>query len=257
MSQTARLRIQVFPSRLRATILLLALVVLLGSIKMTGAIEQRLLYFPDRQLVATPAIFDLPYEEVTLTTSDNIQLHGWFTHGEKGKPVVLFFHGNAGNISHRIDNIRLLHKLGLSVFIFDYRGFGKSGGTPSEAGLTKDALAALNWLQTTGWKSEQITYFGRSLGAGVAVNLADLKPPAKLILETPFTSLPAMGRQHYPLLTTALSWMLRDRFDNLTKIDQIDVPLLIFQGDRDTIVPQSAHSFPFTWKKRCSFIRRP
>ena len=112
MSQGARLRIQVFPSRLRATVLLLALVVLLGSIKMTGALEQRLLYFPDPQLVATPAIFGLPYEEVALTTSDNIQLHGWFTPGKEGKPVVLFFHGNAGNISHRIDNIRLLHKLG-------------------------------------------------------------------------------------------------------------------------------------------------
>ena len=119
MSQVARLRLQVFPSRLRATVLLLALVVLFGGMKMTGAIEQRLLYFPDPQLVSTPAIFDLPYEEVVLTTSDNIQLHGWFTPGEKGKPVVLFFHGNAGNISHRIDNIRLLHRLGLSVFIFD------------------------------------------------------------------------------------------------------------------------------------------
>ena len=206
---------------------------------MTGAIEQRLLYFPDPQIVATPAVFDLQYEEVTLTTSDNVKLHGWFVPGEDGKPVVLFFHGNAGNISHRLDNIRLLHKLGMAVFIFDYRGFGKSQGTPSEKGLTRDAIAALNWLKSRDWSDDQIVYFGRSLGAGVAVNLAEKHPPAKLILETPFTSVRAMGRYHYPILNITLGWMLRDQFDNLEKINQIDVPLLIFQGDRDSIVPES------------------
>jgi hypothetical protein len=206
--------------------------------KMSGAMEQRLLYFPDRQLVSTPAIFDLTFEEVVFTASDNIELHGWFTPGDEGKPVVLFFHGNAGNISHRIDNIRLLHKLGLSVFIFDYRGFGKSAGRPSEVGLTKDAVAALDWLQKSGWQREEIIYFGRSIGAGVAVNLADNHPPAKLILETPFTSVRAMGRQHYPLLSLTLGWILRDQFDSLEKIDRIKTPLLIFQGDRDSIVPE-------------------
>ena len=206
---------------------------------MTGAMEQRLLYFPDLQLVATPAIFNLPYEEVTLTTSDNILLHGWYIPGEEGTPVVLFFHGNAGNISHRLDNIRLLHKLGVAVFIFDYRGYGKSQGTPSEAGLTKDALAALDWLEGQGWVDDQIIYFGRSIGAGVAVNLAVQQPPSRLILESPFTSVRAMGRQHYPFLSMTLSWMLRDQFDNLDKVRRIDVPLLIFQGDQDSIVPES------------------
>lgn len=206
---------------------------------MTGAMEQRLLYFPEPQVSATPAVFDLPFDEVTLTTSDNVQLHGWFIPGEEGKPVVLFFHGNAGNISHRLDNIRLLHKLGVAVLIFDYRGYGKSQGTPSETGLTKDALAALNWLQTNGWQPEHIIYFGRSLGAAVAVNLADQQKPARLVLETPFTSIRAMGRQHYPLLTITLGWMLRDQFDNLEKISRIDVPVLIFHGDRDSIVPES------------------
>ncbi len=206
---------------------------------MTGALEQRLLYFPDSQIVATPAIFDLLYEEVTLTTTDNVKLHGWFVPGEEGKPVVLFFHGNAGNISHRLDNIRLLHKLGVAVLIFDYRGFGKSQGTPSEAGLTRDALAALDWLHNQDWENDQIVYFGRSLGAGVAVNLADRQKPAKLILETPFTSVRAMGRQHYPLLSMTLGWMIRDRFDSLEKISQSNMPLLVFQGDRDSIVPEA------------------
>ena len=213
---------------------------------MTGAIEQRLLYFPDPQIVATPAIFDLLYEEVSLTTSDNIQLHGWFIPGEEGKPVVLFFHGNAGNISHRLGNIRLLHELGVAVFIFDYRGFGKSQGTPSEAGLTKDAIAAHNWLTNNGWAADRIVYFGRSLGAGVAVNLADRQKPVKLILETPFTSVREMGRRHYPLLSLTLGWMLRDNFDSLEKIGRIDAQLLIFQGDRDAIVPEAIAKKLFT-----------
>ncbi len=204
---------------------------------MSGAMEQRLLYFPEPQLIGTPAIFSLDYETVALTTSDNIQLHGWFLPGDEGKPVVLFFHGNAGNISHRLDNLHLLHNLGLSVFIFDYRGFGKSAGTPSEAGLTRDALAALDWLKKEGWDSKNIIYFGRSLGAAVAVNLAEYEAPAKLILETPFTSVRAMGRQHYPLLTMTLGWIIRDQFDSLEKIGRLEVPLLIFQGDRDKIVP--------------------
>lgn len=206
---------------------------------MTGALEQRLLYFPDPQLYATPAIYNLPFDDVTLTTSDNIQLHGWFISGETGKPVVLFFHGNAGNISHRIDNLRLISEMGLSVLIFDYRGYGRSAGSPSESGFSKDALAALNWLKGQGWESDQIIYFGRSLGAAVAVTLADKQEPAKLILETPFTSVQAMGRHHYPLLNMTLGWLLRDRFDNLEKIGRVDVPLLIFQGDRDSIVPES------------------
>jgi fermentation-respiration switch protein FrsA (DUF1100 family) len=205
--------------------------------KMTGAMEQHLLYFPEPVLVATPAIFDLSYEEVTFTTSDDIDLHGWFVPGEKKAPVILFFHGNAGNISHRIDNIRHLHKLGLNTFIFDYRGYGKSAGTPSEAGLTRDALSALSWLKNSGWQSEKIIYFGRSLGSAVAINLAVNHPPDKLIIETPFTSLREMGRHHYPLLNLTLGWLLRDQFNSLEKIKQIEVPLLIFQGDRDNIVP--------------------
>lgn len=238
MTETSRLRIRVFPGYLRTALLLLASAVLLGGMKMTGTIEQRLLYFPDREVSSSPANFGLEYEELKLTTSDNISLHGWFIPGVKDRPVILFFHGNAGNIVHRLDNISLLNRLGLNVLIFDYRGFGKSTGSPSESGLTRDALAAHAWLTANGWQQEQIIYFGRSLGAGVAINLARQHPPARLILETPFTSVPAMGRQHYPILTTALSWMLRDRFDNLDKIGAIEVPLLVFQGDRDTIVPE-------------------
>ncbi|MBE0501039.1 MAG: alpha/beta hydrolase [Desulfuromonadales bacterium] len=231
------LQIRIFPTRLRTALLLFALVALLGGMKMSGTMEQRLLYFPDPHLVATPAVYDLAYKEVVITTTDNIQLHGWFVPGEKEKPVVLFFHGNAGNISHRLDNIRLLHKIGLNTFIFDYRGFGKSRGRPSEQGVNEDAIAALGWLKSRGWSAENTIYFGRSLGAAVAVNLADRYAPAGLILETPFTSLRDMGRQHYPLLTLTLGWILRDNFNNLEKIRRIKAPLLIFQGDQDAIVP--------------------
>jgi fermentation-respiration switch protein FrsA (DUF1100 family) len=204
-----------------------------------GAMEHTFLYFPMKELVATPAIFDLPYEEVLFPAADGALLHGWFVPGTSGKPLILFCHGNAGNISHRIENLYLFRReTGVSVFIFDYRGYGKSEGTASEEGTYADARGALEWLENRGWKPERMIYFGRSLGAGVAVQMALEKQPAGLVLETPFPSVSAMGRHHYPFLYTLLSWAVQARYDSLEKIPGIRVPLLIFQGDRDFIVPE-------------------
>jgi hypothetical protein len=204
-----------------------------------GAMEQSFLYFPTRELVATPAALDLPYEEVHFSAEDSVPLHGWFVPGEPGKPLILFCHGNAGNISHRIENLYLFRReLGVSVLIFDYRGYGKSEGTASEEGTYADARGALEWLENQGWEPERMIYFGRSLGAGVAVQMALEEEPAGLVLETPFPSVAAMGRRHYPFLYTLLSWSVRARYDTLGKIPRIRVPLLIFQGDRDAIVPE-------------------
>ena len=204
-----------------------------------SAMEHHFIFFPDRPLVATPALYDLAYEDVHFPAADGTALHGWFLPGEAEQPLILFFHGNAGNISHRLNNLRLLHRLGLNVFIFDYRGYGSSAGKAGEEGTYRDARGALTWLQARGWSPPRIVYFGRSLGAAVAVQLALETPPAGLILETPFTSIAAMGRHHNPILYFALGWLLDARYDNLAKIGRIRVPLLIFQGDRDTIVPKS------------------
>jgi len=202
-----------------------------------GALEQRYIYFPDRHLVATPAAVGLAYEEVRFAAADGTGLHGWFLPGDAGRPLVVFCHGNAGNISHRLESLGLLHGLGLSVFIFDYRGYGQSAGTPSEEGTYADARGALAWLQQRGWTPSRLLYFGESLGAAVALQLAVEQPPAGLVLEAPFTSIAAMGRHHYFLLHFLLGWLLDARYDNLDKIDRVRSPLLIIQGEADSIVP--------------------
>jgi hypothetical protein len=179
----------------------------------------------------------LAYEEVRFAAADGTALHGWFLPGDAGRPLVVFCHGNAGNISHRLESLDLLHGLGLSVFIFDYRGYGQSAGTPSEEGTYADARGALAWLRQRGWTPAQMVYFGESLGAAVAVQLALEHPPAGLVLEAPFTSIAAMGRHHYLLLHLLLGWLLDARYDNLDKIDRVRSPLLIIQGEADSIVP--------------------
>lgn len=223
--------------RVLAHLSLLAL--MLTPLTAEGVMEHQFVYFPDRDLVATPALFDIPYEEVTFVAVDGVQLHGWYLPGGVDQPLILFCQGNAGNISYNIENLAFLHRLGAGVFIFDYRGYGRSSGRASENGTYSDVRGALNWLEHRGISRSRMIYFGRSLGAAVALQLAVEAPPAGLVLETPFTSLTAMGRAHYPVLHFLLGWVLDARYDNLSKISAVQVPLLIFQGDRDSIVPEA------------------
>ena len=202
----------------------------------SGVIERYFIYFPERDLAANPSHFGLAFEEVSFTASDGVQLHGWFVPGEKGV-AWLWFHGNAGNISHRLENLKLLHdELGVSVFLFDYRGYGRSQGTPSEEGIYRDAEAALAYLDSReDIDPERIVFFGRSLGAGVAVELATRYCPYGLILESPFPSIRYMARRAYPFLPV---WpFLRTRYDSLAKIGKVQAPVLVLHGDRDDIVP--------------------
>lgn len=210
---------------------------LLAPATAEGALEQHYIYFPDRQLVATPAAIGLAYDEAHFAAADGLRLHGWYLPGEAGQPLVLFCHGNAGNISHRLESLRLLRDLGLSVFIFDYRGYGRSEGKPSEEGTYADVRGALAWLRQRGWTPARMIYFGESLGAAVALQLASEHPPGGLVLEAPFTSIAAMGRHHYFLLYLLLGWLLDARYDNLGKIGEVRAPLLIIQGEADAIVP--------------------
>ena len=219
------------------TLLLLG-ATLLGPCPGFAAMDHHFIFFPDRRLVATPAAAGLAYEEVWFTAADGVKLHGWHVPGEPGRPLLLFCHGNAGNISHRIENLRHFRRLGLAVLIFDYRGYGRSEGRSSEEGTYSDARGALGWLQQRGWQPQQLIYFGRSLGAGVAVQLALETPPGALVLETPFPSIAAMGRHHNPILYLLLGWLLDASYDSFNKIGRIHAPLLLFQGDRDSIVPE-------------------
>ncbi len=202
-----------------------------------AALEHMFLYFPDSETVMTPATMRLEFEDVRFRASDGTRLHGWYLAGEEGRPLVVFCHGNAGNISHRVDNLRLFRELGLSVFIFDYRGYGQSEGKATENGTYADMRGALSWLKEKGWSKSQMIYFGRSLGAAIALQLAVEQPPAGLVLESPFTSIESIGKELYPVLWMLAGWALDARYDNMAKINQIKSPLLIFHGEQDEIIP--------------------
>jgi fermentation-respiration switch protein FrsA (DUF1100 family) len=200
-------------------------------------VERYLLYFPTRALDATPATYGLPFEEVWFQAADGVRLHGWFVPARGARATLLWLHGNAGNIGHRVHNLRLFHDaLGVHVFLFDYRGYGLSEGEPSEAGLLKDAEAAWRLLQARPDVDPRgVVLFGRSLGAAVAAELATRVEPAALILETPFTTLLDMGRHHYWFLP--VRWLVRSRYDTLGAIRRVRVPVLVLHGDADEIVP--------------------
>lgn len=211
-----------------------------------AALEHMFLYFPNTEIVMTPASIGLEFEDISFRADDGTRLHGWYLPGEKDKPLILFCHGNAGNISHRVDNLRLFRELGLSVFIFDYRGYGQSAGKATEAGTYDDIRGALNWLKEKGWAEQQMIYFGRSLGAAIALQLAIEQPPAGLVLESAFTSIEAIGKHHYPLLWMLAGWALDARYDSIAKIDQLKTPVLIFHGEEDEIIPQQMGRDLFT-----------
>jgi fermentation-respiration switch protein FrsA (DUF1100 family) len=203
---------------------------------MIAAFENRLIFYPTRELAATPADFGLEFEDVTLTTEDGIELHGWWIPAERERAVLLFFHGNAGNIGDRLVSIDIFHRLGLSVFILDYRGYGRSEGTPSENGTYVDGAAA--WKYLTAARSvdpERIVVFGRSLGAAVAAKVAADHPPLGLILESAFTSVPDMATVAFPLLP--VRFLTRTRYDNLKRIAEIRCPVMIVHSRDDEIIP--------------------
>ncbi len=215
----------------------LALIVLVIGLLVWGCretVERALIYVPTRELAGTPASLGLAYQEVWFQAEDGVRLHGWLIPGPR--PVtLLWFHGNAGNISHRLDNIRQIHdRLGIAVFIFDYRGYGRSDGSPTEAGLYRDARAAREALVgSLGVPPGQIVYFGRSLGAAVALDLALTHPPFGLILESPFLSVQAMANRTLP----GSGFLFKTRFDSLAKIRRLRIPLLVAHGESDEVVP--------------------
>ncbi|MGH7836147.1 MAG: alpha/beta hydrolase, partial [Candidatus Binatia bacterium] len=176
---------------------------------------------------------------VYFTTTDSVRLNGWFIPHPRAKATLLWFHGNAGNVGHRVENIKLLHdQVGINIFIFDYRGYGRSNGKVSEAGTYTDGAAALSYLRSRkDVDPDSILFFGRSLGAAVAAEVATRGRCQGLILETPFSSIRDMARAAFPLLPIA--GLLRTKYDTVEKVKNINCPLLVLHGDRDEIVPFS------------------
>lgn len=196
---------------------------------------ERFIYYPEARLEGTPADFGLAHEDARFAAPDGVRLHGWWVPGRRPQTMI-WFHGNAGNISHRLHNLRQLHdQVGINVLLFDYRGYGQSEGEPSEAGLYADARAALAYVTSRGDVDPAlVVYFGRSLGSAIAVELARAHPPRGLILETPFTSVREMSSR---LLPGPLALVVPSMFDNLAKVKELHCPKLFIHGDRDEIVP--------------------
>ena len=210
------------------------------SMRQMSFIDQQMIYFPDKELIATPADVGLEYEDVDLTASDSTRLHGWYVPGE-GRITLLWFHGNAGNISHRVDNILMLNRtLGVNIMIIDYRGYGRSKGKPSEVGLYQDAEAAIEHLgsQRGVDPERELVLFGRSLGAGVAVEMAVRHRVRAVILESGFTSVRDMAQRAFPFLPMGLLiHAVEARYDTISKIGNVNAPVMVLHGDRDEIVP--------------------
>lgn len=219
----------------------IAVLSLAAALLVLSMIEDRFIYFPSRALEATPDVHGIPYEDVRLTTSDGETVTGWFVPAPEPAAVILFLHGNAGNVSHRLDAIAGLRRSGFSVLIIDYRGYGNSSGAPSEAGLHRDARAAWDHLMSRGIEPGSVVLYGESLGSSPALGLAaglagEGRPgPGAIVLEGAFTSAIEMGRRHFPWLP--VGWILRCRLDNLSAIAGVETPTLIIHGERDEVAP--------------------
>jgi fermentation-respiration switch protein FrsA (DUF1100 family) len=199
--------------------------------------QRRLIYFPVRDVPPPDAVGLDNIEAVTFSTRDGLTLHGWFVPSARPASfTMIVFNGNAGNRAYRAEFAAALRARGLALFLFDYRGFGENPGAPTETGLAADARAARAYLATRpDVDLARLVYFGESLGAAVAVELATEHVPAALILRSPFTSMVDVGRTHYPLLPVGL--LLRDRYPSIDRVPRLRCPLLVIAGDRDSIVP--------------------
>jgi fermentation-respiration switch protein FrsA (DUF1100 family) len=219
-------------------LLLFAALSALGLFLAARYLERHSIYFPTRDHAADLPR-DIPHAEVVFYAEDGVKLHGWYVPsaseaaGNAGF-TALYLHGNAGNMTHRVPKVVLLRELGLSVFIVDYRGYGKSEGAPSERGLAHDARAAYAELLRRGTRPERLILYGESLGAAVAAQLAAEKPVAGFVSENAFTSIRDMARTHYPWVPP---FLIRTRFDAASRLGSVTCPKLFFHTRDDEIVP--------------------
>jgi uncharacterized protein len=226
-----------------ANVLLFGLAVVAAIYLAYGALlyfgQARHVYMPLREIVATPDTVGLEYETVRFTTSDGVRLAAWWVPpAQPDAPVILFSHGNGGNVSHRVGTLRMLHEIGVGTLMYDYRGYGDSEGTPTEEGTYLDAQAAWRHLtEAMGVPPERIVVHGRSLGGPVAAWLANHESPAALVLESTFTSVPDLAAKLFPLLPARR--LSRFSYDTATYVRQVRCPVLVIHGPDDEMVPYS------------------
>ncbi len=216
-------------------------VVLFASVSLYVALAQsKYLYFPDNTIAATPETIGLAFEDLSLKTEDGETIVGWFVphikNGVMASQTVLFCHGNAGDIGDRVESIRTFHRLGFNVLAFDYRGFGKSSGQPTEQGTYQDALACWDYLlDKRGQSPKSIIVFGRSLGGAVACWLAAHADPGALVLESVFSSVPDMAAKMFPLLPVRL--FCRFKYDNVECVSDVHCPVMVAHSRTDLTCP--------------------
>lgn len=204
------------------------------------AFENKFIFFPPRYPEGFPARGNYPadLEEVWISTEDGVRLNAWFRANPASSKVLLWLHGNATNIGRQMEELEAYSRLGINILALDYRGYGKSEGSPDEAGVYRDAEAAYRYLtEQRRWVPENIIVYGHSLGGAVAVDLASRHPCGGLIVESSFTSVGEMARMmfHLPLI----EYLPRSRFDSLTKIARVRAPILVIHGTRDPTIPFS------------------
>lgn len=198
-------------------------------------LEHKSLYFPFRTIEATPEDIGLDYEDINIITADGIRLTAWFIPSEESRAVLLFCHGNGGNISHRLEKIMILNRLGLDIMIFDYRGYGKSSGRPSEEGLSIDAEAVYDHMvNERELPPQKIIGYGESLGSPLIIDLALKREMAGIIIEEAFTSVKDMAREHFPFIP---AFVLKSSYNSLENIKNLTIHKLILHSVNDEIAP--------------------
>jgi uncharacterized protein len=197
-------------------------------------IEKKLLFFPSKPLVGTPRDIGLAFDEVSLEAADKTKLHAWWVPCDRARGTLVLSHGNGGNISHRMEKLKIFHDLGLSVLLYDYRGYGKSEGTPSEPGVYADAQAAYDFVvKDKKIPPSQVISYGESLGGSIAARLASKNDVGSLILDSSFTSLKDMAKVHYPLVQL----LVQSKFDTLGAVRSVKAPVLVLHSRDDEVVP--------------------
>lgn len=198
-------------------------------------LEYRSVFYPSRRILATPADIGLSFEDVYVKTQDGVTIHGWFIPVAGAKATLIFLHGNAGNIGDRMGKIQFFHDLGLNVLIIDYRGYGKSEGNPTEAGIYMDALAAYDYLTSRrDVNAQRLIAYGASLGGAVAIDLAAKRNLSCLIVDSAFTSAADMAKRIYPFVP---SFLIGIKMDNIGKVQALKIPKLFIHSKDDEIVP--------------------
>ena len=209
-----------------------------GVLALMFFLQSRLVYFPDGQIVATPGDKGMAYEEISFEAADGVQLSAWYVPSGANRGVVLFSHGNGGNLSYNLPFVEILHRVGLSTFIYDYRGYGRSKGKPSEEGTYSDIAGAWQYLtESRKVPAGRILLYGQSLGGPIAAKLATEKTPAALVLDSTFTSFVDIADHHYPFLP--VRWLARFEYNTLEHVKTVRCPVLVIHSADDEIVPFS------------------